>query len=119
MIKEELEGTPALLQALYFAMGTVSDHSLSADVSVAAGIAECIDRKIRKEKLQSWISITISLNVVNMDTQLGDLLFLYSSINAKEEFVKTYNVLLSRRLLFSRVYNLDVERMIISVIRNK
>ena len=56
---------------------------------------------------------------MNLSAQLNELLFLYSNINAKDEFVNTYNILLSRRLLFSRVHNLDMERNVISLIRSQ
>ena len=108
-----------MFQSLYSAIGSVSDHCLSSDVSVASGIAEYIDHIIRKEKSASWTCITISLSAVNLSAQLNELLFLYSNINAKDEFVNTYNSLLSRRLLFSRVHNLDMERNVISLIRSQ
>ena len=56
---------------------------------------------------------------MNLSAQLNELLFLYSNINAKDEFVNTYNILLSRHLLFSRVHNLDMERNVISLIRSQ
>lgn len=54
-----------------------------------------------------------------MTSQLNELLFLYSNINGKDEFIKSYNIHLSRRLLFNSAWHLDTERNIISRIRSR
>ena len=57
-----MEGISAFRQVLYESISILSDQCLSADGSVAQGIAEVLDRMIRKEVYVNYCLINTMMN---------------------------------------------------------